>query len=135
MTEGRLRAVRTDDAPRAIGPYSQGMAVEGGRFVFTSGQIPLDPRTGEFVPGGIREQTARVLENIGAILAAEGLGPRDVARTTVFLADLGDFAAMNEVYEGFFGAHRPARTTIQAGALPKGARIEIDAIAVASPTS
>jgi 2-iminobutanoate/2-iminopropanoate deaminase len=122
------RVVATDGAPKAIGPYSQG--IEAGHYVFLSGQIPLDPATGQFVPGGIAEQTERVLKNLEAVLQASGLTLNSVVRTTVFLIDLGDFAAMNEVYARHFPKDHPARSTVQVAALPKGARIEIDAIAL-----
>ncbi len=121
--------ISTAKAPQAIGPYSQ--AVKAGNMVFVSGQIPLDPATGQPVAGGIEEQTRRVLLNLQAILEAAGLGLKDVVRTTVFLADLADFPKMNQVYAEFFGDDPPARTTVQAAALPRGALIEIDAIAVA----
>lgn len=120
-------------APKAIGPYSQAQVVRlhgGNRMVFTSGQIGLDPATGEIVAGGIVEQTQRVLKNLGAVLEGAGLTYADVVKTTVYLADMQDFAAMNEVYATAFGVSLPARTTIAAAGLPKGARIEIDAVAV-----
>jgi 2-iminobutanoate/2-iminopropanoate deaminase len=120
-------AVATDRAPRAIGPYSQ--AVRAGDFLFVSGQIPLDPSTGAIVTGDVAAQTRRVLTSIGAILEAAGLGYAHVVRTTVFLADIADFAAMNEVYGTFFQAPFPARSTIQAGRLPRDVRLEIDVIA------
>ena len=122
-----MRTISTDRAPKAIGPYSQGIAASG--FLFLSGQIPLDPRTGDLVQGTVREEVTRVMENLKAVLEAAGSGLDRVVRTTVYLADLRDFAAMNEVYAGYFGAHRPARSTVQVAALPKGARVEIDAIA------
>ena len=125
-----MRTVSTDRAPKAIGPYSQGIAASG--FLFLSGQIPLDPVTGDLVQGTVREEVTRVMENLKAILEAAGSGLDRVVRTTVFLTDLKDFAAMNEVYARYFGAHRPARSTVQVAALPKGARIEIDAIAALS---
>lgn len=120
--------VATDRAPRAIGPYSQ--AVRSGNLLFVSGQIPIDPATGEFVAGGIIEQTEQVLKNVSAILEAAGAGLQQVIKTTVFLADMDDFTAMNEVYGGFFGENPPARATVQAARLPRDARVEIEAIAV-----
>ncbi len=122
--------VRTADAPAAIGPYSQGVSTQGERLVFLSGQIPLDPKTGELVAGDIGAQTARVMENLGAVLRAASLGFADVVRCTIYLVDLGDFAAVNAVYGGYFASAPPARATVQVSALPKGARVEIDAIAV-----
>ncbi|HYG70539.1 MAG TPA: RidA family protein [Anaeromyxobacteraceae bacterium] len=118
------------DAPKAIGPYSQGVVAQGARTLFLSGQIPLDPRTGELVGGGIEEQTRRVMENLRAVLAAGGAGFDHVVKTTIFLADLGDFAKVNEVYGGYFAATPPARATVQVAALPRGARVEIEVIAV-----
>lgn len=122
-----LQLVATDGAPKAIGPYSQGIRVNG--FVFTAGQVALDPKTGELVPGGITEQTTRALENLRAILTEAGSSLAQVVKTTVFLVDMADFAAMNEVYGRAFGAHRPARSTVAVAALPRGARMEIEAIA------
>ena len=122
-----LSAVSTESAPKALGPYSQ--AIRAGQFVFVSGQVPIDPATGNLVHGSITEQTRRALENIGAILEAAGASFSHVVRTTVYLADLGDFAAMNDVYATFFTAPQPARSTIQAARLPRDARIEIDVIA------
>jgi 2-iminobutanoate/2-iminopropanoate deaminase len=119
--------VSTGGAPKAIGPYSQG-TIAGG-FIFTAGQVALDPKTGEVVPGGITEQTERVMQNLAAILQAAGSGLNQVVKTTVFLADMTDFAAMNEVYARAFGDHRPARSTVAVGALPKGVKVEIDAVA------
>jgi 2-iminobutanoate/2-iminopropanoate deaminase len=124
------RTISTDRAPKAIGPYSQGIAASG--FLFLSGQVPLDPATGDLVQGTVREEVTRVLDNLKAVLEAAGSGLDRVVRTTVYLTDLQDFAAMNEVYARYFGAHRPARSTVQVAALPKGARIEIDAIATLS---
>lgn len=121
--------VRTDKAPAAIGPYSQGILCGG--FLFCSGQIPLDPGTGKMVDGGIEAQTERVLRNLEAVLAAGGSSLAAVVKTTVYLADLGDFPAMNAVYGRFFPADAPARATVQAARLPAGARVEIDAIASA----
>jgi len=123
------RIVRTAEAPQAIGPYSQ--AVAAGGLVFASGQIPIDPATGRFVEGGVREQTAQVLRNVSKVLEAAGTGLDRVVRTTVFLADMEDFAAMNEVYGEFFAADPPARSTVQAARLPRDARVEIDVIALA----
>jgi 2-iminobutanoate/2-iminopropanoate deaminase len=122
--------ISSDEAPKAIGPYSQGIAAQGARTLFLSGQIPLDPRTGELVPGGIEDQTRRVMENLRGVLVAGGAGFQHVVKTTIFLADLADFAKVNEVYGGYFSANPPARATVQVAALPRGARVEIDAIAV-----
>jgi 2-iminobutanoate/2-iminopropanoate deaminase len=119
--------VATPNAPRAIGPYSQ--ATRAGGLVFTAGQVGFDPSTGELVDGGIAEQTERVLLNIRAILQASGLDMANVVKTTVFLVDMADFAAMNTAYAGAFGDHRPARSTVAVAALPRGARVEIEAIA------
>lgn len=123
-----MNAIATQDAPRAIGPYSQ--AVRAGDLVFLSGQIPLDPATGELVPGDIAAQTERVMKNLEAVLAAAGGGFNDVVRTTIYLTNLGHFATVNEVYGRHFGAVPPARATVQVAALPKGAHVEIDAVAV-----
>ncbi len=120
--------VSTPGAPRAIGPYSQATRANG--FLFTAGQVGFDPATGELVDGGIAEQTTRVLENLRAILAAEGLPLSSVVKTTVYLVDMNAFTAMNEVYARAFGDHRPARSTVAVAALPRGAQVEIDAIAV-----
>ena len=119
--------ISTDRAPRAIGPYSQ--AVRAGDLVFASGQIPIDPTTGEFVAGGIAEQTEQVLRNLTAVFEAAGLTMNHVVKTTVFLVDMDDFTAMNEVYGRFFGVDPPARATVQAARLPRDARVEIEAIA------
>ena len=121
-------AIATTGAPKAIGPYSQ--AVRMGGLLFCSGQIPLDPSTGELIAGDIAAQTRRVFDNLAAVLAEAGVGFDAVARTTVYLADMKDFAAMNEVYSTYFSQPAPARSTIQAAALPKNARVEIDVIAV-----
>lgn len=123
------KSVSTAEAPRAIGPYSQ--AVRGAGLVFTAGQIGLDPATGDLVPGGAREQTERVLLNLQAVLRASGSGLDRVLKTTVFLKDFGDFAAMNEVYARFFPSDPPARSTVGVSALPKGAAVEIEAVAEA----
>lgn len=122
------QGIVTDAAPRAIGPYSQ--AIVAGTLVFCSGQIPLDPATGQIAAGDIGAQTRRVLANLGAVLGAAGASLSDVVKTTVYLADMGDFAAMNVVYGEFFSSPAPARSTIQASRLPRDARLEIDAIAV-----
>jgi 2-iminobutanoate/2-iminopropanoate deaminase len=120
--------VATEAAPQAIGPYSQ--AISLGDFVFTSGQIPIDPKTGVFVEGGIAEQTEQVLRNLAEVLRAAGTSLEGVLKTTVFLADMNDFAAMNEVYARYFSNEPPARSTVQAARLPRDARVEIDAIAI-----
>ena len=125
--------LNVSDAPAAIGPYSQAQVVRlhgGNRMVFTSGQIPLDPATGQLVTGDIGAQTDRVLANLAAVLAGAGLDLADVVKTTVYLADMADFQAMNEAYGRRFAMPAPARTTIAAAGLPKGARIEIEAVAV-----
>ncbi|HZH90785.1 MAG TPA: RidA family protein [Pyrinomonadaceae bacterium] len=124
--------VATEAAPQAIGPYSQ--AVSLGDFVFTSGQIPIDPKTGVFVEGGIAEQTEQVLRNLSEVLRAAGTSLEAVVKTTVYLADMNDFAAMNEVYGRYFSNEPPARSTVQAARLPRDARVEIDAIAVKKKT-
>ena len=122
-----MEPVTTPEAPGAIGPYSQ--AITSGGWLFVSGQIPLDPATGTIVPGGIGDQTHRVLKNLGAILAAAGASYRHVVKTTVYLADMSEFAAMNEVYGSYFPAPAPARATIQAARLPRDVKVEIDLIA------
>jgi 2-iminobutanoate/2-iminopropanoate deaminase len=124
------KTVSTEKAPRAIGPYSQ--AVAAGDLVFTSGQIPLDPTTQQLVDGDIRVQTERVMENLAAVLQAAGASFETVVKATIFVADLGDFAAINEVYGKRFPRSPPARSTVQVAALPKGARVEIELIAVRS---
>ncbi|MEO6055575.1 MAG: RidA family protein [Gemmatimonadales bacterium] len=123
-----IEFVSTPNAPRAIGPYSQAARANG--FLFTAGQVGFDPATGELVDGGIAEQTARVLENLQAILTAAGVDVTSVVKTSVFLVDMADFSAMNEVYARTFGEHRPARSTVAVAALPRGARVEIEAVAV-----
>ena len=123
-----LRTVHSSDAPAAIGPYSQ--AIVAGGVVYTAGQIALDPRTGELSGGDVATQTARVFDNLSAVLAAAGASLATVVKTTVFLADMAEFGAMNEVYARYFGDHKPARSTVQAAALPRGARVEIDCIAL-----
>jgi 2-iminobutanoate/2-iminopropanoate deaminase len=117
-------------APKAIGPYSQGIEARGARTLYLSGQIPLDPATGELVKGTIEQETQRVMDNLRAVLAAGGAGFEHVVRTTIFLADLADFARVNEVYGRHFPSPPPARATVQVAALPRGARVEIDAVAV-----
>lgn len=122
------RVIRTDAAPQAIGPYSQ--AILAGETLYVSGQIGLDPATGQLVEGDVRAQATRVLANLQGILEAAGVSMADVVRTTIFLASMDDFAAVNEVYGQAFGGDPPARSTVQAAALPRGALVEIDAIAV-----
>jgi len=119
--------IESNRAPAAIGPYSQ--AIKAGDYLFCSGQIPLVPETGEMVAGGIEEQTRQVLANLGQVLAAAGLDFAAVVKTTIYLADLGDFSVVNGIYGEFCTANAPARATVQVAALPKGARVEIDAIA------
>ncbi|MGH7448845.1 MAG: RidA family protein [Longimicrobiales bacterium] len=129
-----MRAVQTDDAPAAIGPYSQGVIANG--LVFTAGQIPLDPATMQLVGGDdVAAQTERVMHNLNAILESAGAALASVVKTTVFLKDMDDFGAMNEVYGKYFGSHRPARSTVQAAKLPKDVRVEIEAIAVVGQSS
>jgi 2-iminobutanoate/2-iminopropanoate deaminase len=123
----KREAVSSPSAPRAIGPYSQ--AIRAGSLLFLSGQIPLDPATGEMVSGDIAAQTHRVFQNLAAILQAAGASFDNVVRTTVYLADMNDFPAMNEVYGTYFSSPAPARATVQAARLPKDARVEIDLIA------
>ena len=120
--------VSTENAPGAIGPYSQ--AVKTGNMVFCSGQIPINPETGEFVSENVAEQSRQVLKNLSAVLKAAGTSLNNVVKTTVFLADMNDFAAMNEVYAEFFSENKPARATVQAARLPRDARVEIECIAV-----
>lgn len=120
--------ISTENAPGAIGPYSQ--AVKVGNMVFCSGQIPIDTATGEFVSADVAAQTEQVLKNLNAVLEAAGGNLNNVVKTTVFLADMNDFAAMNEVYARFFSENKPARATVQAARLPKDARVEIDCIAL-----
>jgi len=120
--------VSTEKAPKAIGPYSQ--AVKAGSFLFLSGQIPLDPVTGEFVAGGIKEQTERVMDNIAAVLAEAGLGFDAVVKTTIFLTDLANFGTVNEVYGRRFSAAPPARSTVEVKGLPRGALVEIEVLAL-----
>ena len=119
--------ISTNEAPGAIGPYSQ--AIRTGGLVFCSGQIPIDTATGEFVEGGVAEQTDQVLKNLGAVLKAAGTSLEKVVKTTVFLADMNDFGAMNEVYGKYFSSNKPARATVQAARLPHDARVEIECVA------
>lgn len=121
--------ITTERAPQAIGPYSQAVVANG--FVFASGQIPIDPATGQFVEGGIVEQTEQVLRNVSNLLEAAGTSLARVVKTTVFLADMDDFAAMNETYARFFDSEPPARSTVQAARLPRDARVEIEVVALA----
>ena len=124
----QFHQVQTDQAPSAIGPYSQAMIANG--LVFTAGQIPLDPSTMQLVEGDVAEQTERVMRNVAAVLQAAGADLSTVVKTTVFLRDMNDFAAMNEVYGRHFGDHKPARSTVQAARLPRDVAVEIEAIAV-----
>jgi 2-iminobutanoate/2-iminopropanoate deaminase len=119
--------IRTEKAPAAIGPYSQGIKVGG--FVFTSGQIALDPATGKLVEGGTEAETRQVMKNMLGVLAASGARPEDVVKTTIFLVDLADFALVNSIYGATFSANPPARSTVQVAGLPRGARVEIEATA------
>jgi 2-iminobutanoate/2-iminopropanoate deaminase len=122
--------IQTENAPAAIGPYSQ--AIKAGGFVFCSGQVAIDPQTGQFVAGGIAEQTERVLKNLQAVLEAAGSSLDQVVKTTVFLADMKEFSAMNEVYARFFSEPPPARATVAAAGLPRDARVEIEVVALIS---
>ncbi|MBV51463.1 MAG: reactive intermediate/imine deaminase [Nitrospinae bacterium] len=126
----KKRVIQTDQAPAAIGPYSQ--AVRVGDFLYTSGQIALDPQSGEFLSGEIEQETERTIENISAILKAGGLSLDNVIKTTVYLTDLSHFARMNHIYEKYFSGNKPARACVQVAALPKGAKVEIEAIAIAA---
>jgi 2-iminobutanoate/2-iminopropanoate deaminase len=121
------QVISTSDAPQAIGPYSQ--AVRAGGFLFLSGQIPLDPATGELVTGDVGAQTKQVMENLGSVLRGGGVSFGEVVRATIYLTNLGDFAKVNEVYGGYFSTNPPARATVQVAALPRGASVEIDMIA------
>jgi len=123
----KLKAIATEHAPAAIGPYSQ--AIQVGNLLFCSGQIPLDPASGEVVAGGVREQAERVMANIAAVLTAAGAGFDDVVKTTVFLVDMNDFAVVNEVYGRCFPGHKPARSTVAVQGLPRGVLVEIEVIA------
>jgi 2-iminobutanoate/2-iminopropanoate deaminase len=127
------KIISTTDAPSAVGPYSQ--AVRVGSTIYCAGQIPLDPKSGQIVSKDISEQTRRVLDNITAVLKAEGLTFENIVKTTIFLTDLADFQTVNEIYASYFNQAPPARSTVQVPALPKGARVEIEAIAVANGDS
>lgn len=122
------KVIHTDKAPQAIGPYSQ--AIQARNFLFLSGQIPLDPRTGELVKGDIRQQTKQVLENIKGVLESQGLGMENVVKTTIFLKDIGNFNQVNEIYGTYFPSSPPARSTVEVSKLPRNAGIEIEAIAI-----
>lgn len=126
----RMRAISTDQAPAAIGPYSQ--AMRSGDLLFTSGQIPIDPASGEMVEGGIEAQVHQVLKNLSAVLEADGMGLSNVVKTTVFLKDLNDFQVLNGLYADYFGDHKPARSTIQVAKLPLDSLVEIECVAEAS---
>jgi len=123
-------AIHSDSAPQAIGPYSQAIQVDAGKMTFLSGQIPLDPKTMEMVQGDAATQAERVMQNLKAVLTAAGLDFSHVVRCTIFLTDLGDFGKVNEVYGRYFTGSPPSRATVQVAALPRGAKVEIDAIAV-----
>lgn len=120
--------IATDKAPKAIGPYAQAIVANG--FVYTAGQIPLDPQTGNIIEGGIKEQTRRVIENLKAVLEASGASMNQVVKATVFLKNIGDFAAMNEVYAEYLGDSKPARSTVAVAELPRNALVEIDLVAL-----
>ena len=124
------QVISTENAPKAIGPYEQ--AIKVGEFVYISGQIPLDPKTGNLVEGDVKAQTRRVMENLKGILGASGSSPERVVKATVFLKNISDFAAMNEIYAEYLGAAKPARSTVAVADLPRGALVEIDLIALAS---
>lgn len=122
------QTIITERAPKAIGPYSQG--VKAGGLVFTSGQIPIDPKTGELIQGSIKEEARQSLENVKAVIEAAGFSLRDVVKVTIYLTDMTEFGVVNEIYATYFGQDRPARSTVGVASLPKGARIEIEALAV-----
>lgn len=124
-----MEVINTPEAPAAIGPYSQAIECRSSSFLFLSGQIPLDPKAGGLVGPDIKEQTRQVLKNLDAILLAAGLARWNVVKTTIYLVNLQDFGTVNEIYSEYFGEHKPARSTVQVAALPKGALIEIEAIA------
>jgi len=124
----KKKVIQTEKAPKAIGPYSQ--AIQAGNFLFLSGQIPIDPKTGELVKGDIRKQTQQVLENIKGILESQGLGMENVVKVTIFLKDIGNFNQVNEVYATYFPSSPPARSTVEVAKLPRDADIEIEALAI-----
>ena len=124
-----MEVIHTDKAPNAIGPYEQAIKANG--FVYTAGQIGLEPATGELVDGGIEEQARRVLDNVTAVLEAAGSSWGQVVKTTIYLNDMGDFGAVNAIYEGYLGSAKPARTTVAVAGLPKGALVEVDVVALA----
>jgi len=124
----RKQIISTEDAPAAVGPYSQ--AVKVGDFIYTAGQIPLVPQTGSLIEGGIEAQTGQVMENLAAVLVAAGSSLTQVVKTTIFVTDINDFAAVNQVYGSFFADRPPARSTVQVAALPLGAKVEIEAVAI-----
>jgi 2-iminobutanoate/2-iminopropanoate deaminase len=124
----KKKVIQTEKAPKAIGPYSQ--AIQAGNFLFLSGQIPIDPKTGELVKGDIRKQTQQVLENIKGILESQGLGMENVVKSTIFLKDIGNFNQVNEVYAIYFPSSPPARSTVEVAKLPRDADIEIEALAI-----
>jgi 2-iminobutanoate/2-iminopropanoate deaminase len=126
------KIISTTEAPAAVGPYSQ--AIRAGNLIFCSGQIPLDPKSGKIVEGDITAQARRVMENITAVLRAEGMTFENIVKTTIFLTDLGDFQTVNELYGSYFKSDPPARSTVQVSALPKGANVEIEVIAIANTT-
>jgi 2-iminobutanoate/2-iminopropanoate deaminase len=123
------KVIQTDKAPKAIGPYSQ--AIQAGNMIFLSGQIPIDPKTGELTGGDIRQQTQQVLENIKGLLESQRLGMEDVIKVTIFLKDIGNFNQVNEVYAAYFSSSPPARSTVEVAKLPRNVEIEIEAIALA----
>lgn len=128
----KKKVIQTDKAPKAIGPYSQ--AMQAGNLLFLSGQIPIDPKSGELIGGDIRQQTQRALENIKGLLESQGLRMEDVIKVTIFLKDMGNFNQMNEVYATYFSSSPPARSTVEIGRLPRNAEIEIEAIALCRDT-
>jgi len=125
------KVIQTEKAPKPIGPYSQ--AIRAGNFIFLSGQLPIDPSTGEMVSGDIRQQTRQVLENMKGVLESQGLGMQDMVKVNIFLRDMDNFNQMNEVYATYFSSNPPARSTVEVGKLPRNADIEIEAIALTQP--